>query len=183
MALVESSMMKLGTKAPDFQLLDTVLGEQRSLSELKSEQATVIAFICNHCPFVVHINTALVKLAKEYQAKGVQFIAVSSNSIKTHPQDGPEEMAKHAKAEQYPFPYLYDKTQEVAKAYQAECTPDFFIFDGDLKCVYRGRFDDTRPNQGLATGKDIANSLDCIMNDTKIDENQLPSMGCSIKWE
>ncbi|MFK8044741.1 MAG: thioredoxin family protein [Crocinitomicaceae bacterium] len=183
MSLVESNMMDLGTKAPDFKLLDTISGSELSLDDLKTDKATVIAFICNHCPFVLHINSALVKVANEYQAKGIQFIAISSNSVKTHPQDGPEYMAKQAKKEQYPFPYLYDKTQEVAKAYKAECTPDFFVFDDALKCVYRGRFDETRPNIGQATGADIASALDTILAGGIVDSEQWPSMGCNIKWE
>lgn len=181
--LIESNMMKLGTKAPNFSLLDTVSGEMVTLQQLQSDIATVVVFICNHCPFVHHINSQLVEVANKYQEKGVQFIAISSNDVNTHPQDSPQEMTKNAIKEGYSFPYLYDKTQEVAKAYQAECTPDFFVFDSNLECAYRGRFDETRPNQQKATGKDLSNALDSLVNGDKINEVQFPSMGCNIKWK
>ncbi len=183
MALAESNMMELGTKAPDFKLLDTVSNTIVSLSELKSDKATVIMFICNHCPFVLHINSKLVELAARYQKKGVQFIAISSNDVDSYPQDGPELMKKTASKEAYTFPYLYDETQEVAKAYQAACTPDFFIFDKNLTCAYRGRFDETRPNMSASTGSDLSNALDKIILDEKVDALQHPSMGCNIKWK
>lgn len=176
-------MMELGTPAPDFNLHDTVSGESLSLSDLRSKTATVIVFICNHCPFVHHINAKLVEVAAEYQKKDIQFIGICSNDITTHPQDGPEFMKITALKEGYPFPYLYDETQAVAKAYGAECTPDFFVFDGDLKCVYRGRFDETRPDMGTPTGKDLSNALDSLIKGESIDEVQYPSMGCNIKWK
>lgn len=183
MALTYSSMMELGTTAPDFTLLDTVSGKSLSLNELRSDTATVVMFICNHCPFVLHLNEKLVTVVNTYKNKGVQFIAISSNDVKTHPQDGPEYMTKVAEKLQYPFPYLYDDTQEIAKAYKAECTPDFFIFDQNLECSYRGRFDDTRPNMGTPTGKDLTDALDAIINNESILEDQKPSMGCNIKWK
>lgn len=183
MALVESSMMELGTKAPGFNLLDTVSNEMKSLSELQSDVATVVVFICNHCPFVHHINSKLVEVANEYQLKGIQFVAISSNDVLAYPQDSPEKMKEVALTENYPFPYLYDESQEVAKAYQTECTPDFFVFDGDLQCVYRGRFDETCPNKGVSTGKELTNALDAILTKEKVFERQHPSMGCSIKWK
>ena len=193
MSLVESSMMELGTKAPEFTLLDTVSGSQLSLPRalkhgdsdftLKSPKATVVMFICNHCPYVLHVNEALVHVTNEYQAKGIQFIAISSNNIETHPQDSPERMTEVAKTLGYPFPYLYDETQEVARAYIAECTPDFFVFDQNLACVYRGRFDETRPNMGKATGKDLSGALDAVLAGREVSEVQHPSMGCNIKWK
>ncbi|MCZ4409483.1 thioredoxin family protein [Cryomorphaceae bacterium 1068] len=183
MALTESNMMELGTVAPEFTLPDTVSGKELSLDSLKSEVATVVTFICNHCPYVHHINTSLVELAKRYQTEGVRFVAISSNNVLTHPQDAPHLMTEVAKREGYPFPYLYDESQEVAKAFRAECTPDFFIFDGSLKCAYRGRFDDTRPNMGQATGKDIANALDALIAGQAPPTDQYPSMGCGIKWK
>lgn len=183
MAATLSNMMELGTVAPDFALLDTVSDKTLKLSELKSDVATVVIFICNHCPYVKHINSKLVEVANEYQKKGVKFVAISSNSVETHPQDGPEFMKQHAKEQNYPFPYLYDETQEVAKAYQAECTPDLFVFDGDMKCVYRGQFDDSRPNKGQATGNDLSTALDAIVAAEKVSEKQKPSMGCNIKWK
>ena len=176
-------MLPLGTKAPDFTLLDTVSGKVVSLAKLKSEIATVVVFICNHCPFVHHINLALVEVANAYQAKGVKFIAISSNDVSTHPQDGPEQMSITAQKEAYPFPYLYDESQEVAKAYQAECTPDFFVFDKTMRCAYRGRFDETRPNMETATGKDLRAALNDLISDHKVSEDQFPSMGCNIKWK
>lgn len=183
MALTKSNMMDLGTTAPSFNLLDTISGTKKKLSELKSEMATVIVFICNHCPYVHHINKKLVEIANKYQAKGVQFIAISSNDIKEYPQDAPEKMTEVAKTEKYPFPYLYDESQDVAKEYQAECTPDFFVFNSNLKCAYRGRFDQTRPNMGSPTGIDLTNALDNLIKGIKPSEKQQPSMGCSIKWK
>lgn len=183
MAVTLSNMMELGTIAPDFALMDTVSDKTLTLSDLKSDVATVVLFICNHCPYVKHLNSKIVEVANKYQKKGVQFIAISSNSVETHPQDGPEHMKKIAKEHAYPFPYLYDETQKVAKAYQAECTPDLFVFDGDLKCVYRGQFDDSRPNKGEATGNDLSAALDAIIAGEKVSEKQKPSMGCNIKWK
>lgn len=183
MALTLSNMMELGTKAPYFTLMDTITEKTVSLKDLKSDVATVVLFICNHCPYVKHLNSKIVEVANKYQKKGVHFIAISSNDVETHPQDGPEHMKQVAKEQKYPFPYLYDKTQEVAKAYQAECTPDLFVFDADLKCVYRGQFDDSRPNKGEPTGKDLTAALDAIIGSKKVNEEQKPSMGCNIKWK
>ena len=183
MAATLSNMMELGTKAPSFSLMDTVSDKTVTLNDLKSEVATVVFFICNHCPYVKHINSKMVEVANKYQAKGVQFVAISSNDVETHPQDGPDKMKQVAKDEGYPFPYLYDETQEVAKAYQAECTPDLFVFDANLKCVYRGQFDDTRPNKGEPTGNDLSTALDAIIAGEEVSTDQKPSMGCNIKWK
>lgn len=183
MSLVQSNMMALGTKAPSFSLPDTVSGKVISLSEVKSDVATVIAFICNHCPFVHHINSKLVEVATEFQARGIRFVAISSNDVDFYPQDSPEIMKKVAKSEGYVFPYLYDETQEVATAYQAECTPDLFVFNGNLELVYRGRFDETRPGMGLATGSELSAALTAILNNLEVPPNQKPSIGCSIKWK
>jgi len=183
MALTESKMMELGTPAPMFELPDTVSGETLSLESFRSEIATVVVFICNHCPYVHHVNDKLVEVANHYQDRGVRFIAISSNNVLTHPQDAPEHMTEVAKKEGYPFPYLYDESQEVAKAYGAECTPDFFVFDGSLECAYRGRFDETRPNKGRATGKDLSDALDAIIAGKTPNSIQFPSMGCGIKWK
>ncbi len=183
MALTASSMLALGTKAPDFSLPDTLSGKTLSLSELKSPVATVIMFICNHCPFVVHIQNQLVKVANTYQPKGVKFIAISSNDIINYPDDSPEKMGQLAKELHYPFPYLYDESQDVAKAYHAACTPDFFIFD-ENGLVYRGRFDDSRPGTTIpVTGKDLSAALDCILAKKPLSIEQAPSMGCNIKWK
>jgi len=176
-------MIALGSKAPNFKLLDTVSGKMMSLSELKSDKATVIAFICNHCPFVHHINSKLVEIANAYQAKGVQFIAISSNDADYYPQDGPQMMTRISQKEEYPFPYLYDETQNIGMAYQAQCTPDFFIFNKDLELVYRGRFDETRPNMGNPNGKELSTALDAILTGNPLSVNQFPSIGCSIKWK
>jgi thiol-disulfide isomerase/thioredoxin len=177
-------MLPLGTKAPDFKLLDTVSGKILSLDQLKSEKATVIMFICNHCPFVKYIDPELVKLVADFQPKGISFVAISSNDIENYPQDAPELMTVEAKKAGYAFPYLYDSTQEVAKAYSAACTPDFFIFDANLACVYRGQFDDARPGNGLPiTGNDIIRALTALLNHEKVNESQMPSMGCGIKWK
>lgn len=183
MALIESNPFPTGTPAPDFNLLDTVSGKNLTLGELKGEKGTVVMFICNHCPFVIHVNEELVRLAKDYTSKGIGIIAISSNSVETHPQDGPEFMTQHAAKMRYPFPYLYDKTQEVATAYDAACTPDFYIFDAELKSVYHGQMDSSRPgNETPVTGEDMRKSLDFLLSGKSALENQKPSIGCSIKW-
>jgi peroxiredoxin len=184
MARTPSTMVELGRSAPDFTLSDTVSGKKLSLENVKGEAATVIMFICNHCPFVKHINAELVKLANDYKDKGIGFVAISSNDVINHPDDSPELMAQVAKQLNYPFPYLYDETQEVAKAYNAACTPDFFIYDKYLHLVYRGQLDDSRPGNGIpVTGKDIRNALECLINNQPVPELQRPSIGCNIKWK
>ncbi|MFN8259719.1 MAG: thioredoxin family protein [Chitinophagales bacterium] len=184
MAATETIRIPLGFKAPDFTLPDTVSGEDLSLHQLKGDKATVVMFICNHCPYVKHVNKQLVSLANDYTSRGISFIAISSNDVQNYPQDGPELMKENARMEQYPFPYLYDETQEVAKAYHAACTPDFSIFDKDLLCVYRGQLDDSRPkNDSIADGKDIRAALDNILAGIPVSEQQIPSLGCNIKWK
>ena len=184
MVLTPSIMLPLGTTAPDFSLPDTVSGTTKTLTELKSDQATVIMFICNHCPFVIHINPELVRLANEYQSQGVSFIAISANDAEAYPQDDPEQMTKHAAAVGYPFPYLYDESQEVAAAYQAKCTPDLFVFDGDMRLAYRGQLDDSRPgNDKPLNGQDLRAALDSILAGEQPSEDQKPSIGCNIKWK
>lgn len=176
-------MIPLGTVAPNFLLMDTVSGNYVSLDQLKSNRATVIMFICNHCPFVIHVNPEIVRIANEYKSKGVSFIAISSNDVDKHPDDGPDQMRLVAKVLQFPFPYLYDKRQEVAKAYDAACTPDFYVFDGEDKLCYRGRLDDSRPGNNIPlTGKDLRGALENILKGQVVD-NQSPSMGCNIKWK
>lgn len=184
MALTPSTMVSLGSSAPEFQLPDTVSGETLSLKELKGEKATVVAFICNHCPYVIHINEGLVAVAKEWQARGVRFVAISSNDAESYPEDGPEKMKEHARKVGYPFPYLYDESQKVAQAYQAACTPDFFVYDSELKLVYRGQMDDSRPgNDKPVTGKDLGAALEAIVSGQVVEGDQFPSMGCNIKWK
>lgn len=184
MARTPSNMLPLGTKAPDFKLIDTVSDTYLSLNDLKGTDGTVIMFICNHCPFVIHVNSELVKIATEYSKKGISFIAISSNDVENYPQDGPEKMKLHAKKEKYPFPYLYDETQDVAKAYDAACTPDIYVFDKNLELVYRGQLDDSRPGNGEPlTGKDLRHAIDCLLENKENLEVQKPSIGCNIKWK
>jgi len=184
MAETPSTMVDLGTKAPDFNLPDAVSGENVSLEDVKSDKATVIMFICNHCPFVKHVKEELTKLASEYKKKGASFAAINSNDVENYPQDSPENMKKDAERFGYPFPYLFDETQEVAKAYDAACTPDFYIYDKDLKLVYRGQLDDSRPGNNIpVTGKDLRGALDNVLEGKKVSEEQKPSLGCNIKWK
>lgn len=184
MARTPSNMLPLGTKAPDFSLLDTVSDSVLSLNTLKGEKGTVIMFICNHCPFVIHVNPELVAVANAYEPKGISFVAISSNDVENYPQDSPDKMKVHAKTEGYPFPYLYDETQKVAKAYDAACTPDLYLFDGDLKLVYRGQLDDSRPGNDIPlTGKDLRHALDCLISGKQNTKAQKPSIGCNIKWK
>ena len=183
MVMTPSSMMPLGTKAPNFKLVDVVSDKTLTLTELKGEKATVIIFMCNHCPYVIHVLNQLVSLNKDYQNRGISFISISSNDVQNYPEDSPQKMKDLAEGLGNPFPYLFDETQEIAKAYSAACTPDFFIFDKGLGCVYRGQLDDSRPgNNNPVTGQDIRSALDNIIVENKIDPNQKPSIGCNIKW-
>jgi thiol-disulfide isomerase/thioredoxin len=184
MSLAYSSMLPLGTVAPDFRFPDVISGKTLSLQELRSSQGTVIMFICNHCPYVKHILPKLIEISKIYQQKHILFIAINSNDINNYPDDSPENMKKAAKQWGFTFPYLFDDSQEIAKAYQAECTPDFYLFDKDLRCVYRGRFDDASPgNHHVVTGKDLSEAIDNLLANKPINSEQFSSMGCSIKWK
>ncbi len=184
MSFKESNMLPLGSEAPPFVLPDTVSGNEVRLTDIKSDKATVIMFICNHCPHVKHVNPEIVRLANDYQTYGVSFIAINSNDVEKYPEDSPENMKKTAEELGYPFPYLYDESQNVAKSFDAACTPDFYIFDKDLKLVYRGRLDDSRPgNDKPLTGQDMRDALDNLLNGLPIDEKQYPSGGCNIKWK
>lgn len=184
MAQTASNMLPLGTKAPSFKMLDTVSGNVMTLEESRGINGTVIMFICNHCPFVKHVNPELVRLAKYYKSKGIEFIAISSNDIDKYPQDSPDKMKEHATNEAYIFPYFYDATQQVAKAYNAACTPDFYIYDDVMNLVYRGQLDDSRPgNTKPLDGKDVRNALNNLINHQPIDQEQKPSIGCNIKWK
>lgn len=184
MAKVPSAMLPLNTQAPDFLLTDTVTNKPLSLKKLAGKNATVIFFICNHCPYVKHIIGELPKFANAYINKGVSFVAINSNDVSRYPDDSPENMAKMAKSYNFPFPYLFDGTQEVARAYDARCTPDFYVFDKDLSLVYRGQFDDSRlGNNIMVTGDSIGRALDRIIADLSVPEEQKPSLGCSIKWK
>ncbi len=184
MVLTPSSMMPLGTTAPDFTLPDTLSGEDVSLESVRGEVATLVMFICNHCPYVKHVAAELARLGQDYAGPGVGVVAISANDAESYPDDGPEKMAETAREAGYEFPYLYDQAQQVAKAYGAECTPDFFIFDGELKCVYRGQLDDSRPGNGEpVTGRDIRDALDALIAGESVDADQKPSVGCNIKWK
>ncbi len=180
MSATPSTMLELGTEAPGF-TLPSVNGGELSLSYADQSKGFVVMFICNHCPYVLHIEDELINVANEYIAKGIGFIAISSNDVDNYPEDSPEKMAE----KNYPFPYLYDESQEVAKAYKAACTPDIFVFDENRKLVYRGQFDDSRPKDDKpVTGKDLRTALDAVLKGQKIPENQqTPSIGCNIKWK
>ncbi len=183
MALTASAMVPLGEQAPDFALPEPASGQPRTLSAVRGAQATVVMFICNHCPYVKHVNAELVRLANDYQARGIGFVAISSNDAGAYPEDGPEQMRKTAQQWAYPFPYLYDETQAVARAYQAACTPDFYLFDAHLKLVYRGRLDDSTPGNGQpVTGADLRAALDAVLEGREPSPEQRPSLGCSIKF-
>ena len=183
MARTLSNMLPLGTIAPSFNLPNTIDNKQLSLDKLNKGIGTVIMFICNHCPFVLHVNDELIAIAKKYQNKGVNFIAISSNDATNYPQDAPDKMNEQAKRLEYPFPYLYDETQEIAKAYDAACTPDIYVFDKGLKLVYRGQIDSSRPENSIpVTGEDLRYALDCLLEEKENTKSQKPSIGCNIKW-
>ncbi len=184
MSRTPSNMIPLGTKAPNFDLIDTISNKKLSLNSLKGNKATVIFFICNHCPFVIHVNEELISIANDFSKKGISFIAISSNDIVNYPQDSPELMKKVALNLNYPFPYLFDETQKVAKAYDAACTPDTYVFDENLELVYRGQLDNSRPGNGIyVTGKDLRNALHNLLEGNEVLQNQKPSIGCNIKWK
>lgn len=184
MALKESNMLPIGTVAPPFSLVDAVSGKTISLQTGKGESGTVIIFSCNHCPYVKYLNSAIVEMAKVYQAKQIGFLMISSNDVVKYPADSPELMRETALTEGYTFPYLYDETQAVARAYDAACTPDFYVFDAELRLVYRGRFDSARPNNNIPiTGTDLRAALNALLAGEPINEKQYPSAGCNIKWK
>ncbi|MEH6579244.1 MAG: thioredoxin family protein [Amphritea sp.] len=184
MTLTPSNMMPLGSIAPDFNLLDTISNTHKSLQQLRGEKGTLVMFICNHCPYVKHVDDALVQLGEDYQDSDLAIIAISANDVATYPQDGPAEMTRKATTLGYSFPYLYDESQATARAYQAACTPDLFLFDENLACVYRGQFDDSRPGNGVpVTGIDLRTAIDCLLAAETVSQAQKPSMGCNIKWK
>lgn len=184
MAVTPSSMLPLGTTAPDFRLQNTVDQQLVSLNTLQSDHGLVVMFICNHCPYVKHILDELLQVAKHYQTQGFKFVAISANDAENYPADAPEKMHELAITRNFCFPYLYDETQEIAQAYRAECTPDFFVFNKKLQCVYRGRFDGSTPgNNTPVTGADLIAALDALSQNKTINPNQHPSLGCNIKWK
>ncbi|NOT36862.1 MAG: thioredoxin family protein [Saprospiraceae bacterium] len=183
MALTDSNMLPLGTKAPHFNLRDVLTDKQVSL-ENSSSKGTVIIFMCNHCPYVIHVIKGLVKLSNKYKDDGINFIGINSNDIVKYPDDSPENMKKFAQEYKINFPYCFDETQEVAKAYNAACTPDFYLFDNSLQLVYRGRMDESRPySQIPVTGIDLSRAIDIMLKGDKIPDLQYPSAGCNIKWK
>jgi len=184
MALTPTDPIELGSLAPNFALHDTVSGDELHLNQIKGAKGSVIMFICNHCPFVLHINSTIADLAKEYQEKGISFIAISSNDVLGYPQDGPEQMKALAKKEGFTFPYLYDETQDVAKAYGAQCTPDIYLYNEGLELFYHGQLDDSRPGNDIACdGKDLRNAMDALLKQKNAPELQKPGIGCNIKWK
>jgi peroxiredoxin len=183
MALTPSNMLPLGTPAPDFALAEPLTGKTRCLADVRGAQATVVMFLCNHCPFVKHVNAELVRLAQDYQPRGVGVVAICSNDAARYPDDAPPRMAEAARQLGYPFPYLHDATQQVAQAYQAACTPDFYVFDAQGRCAYRGQLDDSRPSNGKpVTGADLRAALDALLAGRPVSDRQVPSVGCNIKW-
>ena len=184
MARTESTMMELGTSAPAFVLKDVITLHEVSTQALSGPRGLLVMFICRHCPFVKHLEKALAQLGRDYDGKGVGIVAVSSNDAASYPDDAPESLAVQARELGFTFPYVYDETQEVARAYDAACTPDFFLFDSALKLVYRGQFDDSRPGNGVpVTGRDLRAALDALIAGQPVSAEQRPSLGCNIKWK
>ena len=185
MAATPSNMMPLGTIAPDFDLPDSVTGSNFKWRDLQGAKGTIVIFMCNHCPFVLHIKEQLIDIAKQYKHQGINTVAISANDIKNYPQDAPDKMKALMEDWGHPFAaYLYDESQDVARAYQAACTPDIYLFDPDLACVYRGRLDGATPQNNVPlTGLDLRNALDNLLAGNPINEEQLPSIGCNIKWK
>lgn len=183
MVRTPSTMLPLGTAAPDFSLMN-VDGQTVSLSDFDDAPALLVIFMCNHCPFVIHVADQLAQLTQEYMQKGVAVVGISSNDVANYPADSPEQMVAEAEQRGYAFPYLYDETQDVAKAYRAACTPDFYVFDADKKLVYRGQMDSSRPDSGIpVTGEDLRAALDAVLAGNAPPEDQTPSLGCNIKWK
>ena len=184
MALTPSTMLQLGTQAPDFNLPDVVTGKRVALKDLSSKKGLLVMFICRHCPYVQHVKKELARLGNDYANKDVAIVAVSSNDASRYPDDSPQNLKAMAKEEGFTFPFLHDEAQEMARAYSAACTPDFFLFDKSRKLVYRGQLDDSRPgNWKRVTGKDLRAALDAVLSDRPVSSDQKPSIGCSIKWK
>jgi len=184
MALVASTMLELGTKAPDFSLPDTVSGKMITLQTFAPSKALLVMFICQHCPYVKHIQEALAQLGKDYAKTDLGIVAISANNVETHPNDAPDKLKEMALTLGFTFPFCYDESQSIAKAYTAACTPDFFLFDGDRTLVYRGQLDDSRPGNGIpVTGKDLRAAIDQVLADASVPTEQKPSIGCNIKWK
>ena len=183
MAGTPSNMLPLGTKAPEFALRNAVDGSAVTLKDFEGSEALLVMFICNHCPFVIHVRDELARLASDYLPRGLAIVAINSNSSVTHPQDGPEHMKELALSQGWEFPFLFDETQSVAQTYKAACTPDFFLLDADRRLVYRGQLDDSRPGNDVpVTGKDLRAAIDAVLAGRPVSEEQKPSIGCNIKW-
>ncbi len=187
MALTESLMLELGTKVPDFTLSNTnrnFSADVVSVSDFSSAPALLITFICNHCPYVIHLKRAFAQFAREYSSKGLATVAISANDPSTHPADSPSKMTEDADKYTYVFPYLFDETQQVAVDFNAVCTPEFYLFDSNRLLVYRGQFDSSRPGNDVPiTGVDLINAVDAVLNDEEVSSHQVPSIGCNIKWK
>ena len=184
MALTESTMLELSTTAPDFALTCVVTGKTVRRDDFRGQKALLVMFICAHCPYVKHIEKGLAALGKDYAGKPIGIVAISSNDVTTHPADSPAGLKQQAETLGFNFPYLYDETQAVARAYKAACTPDFFLFDGNLRLVYRGQFDSSRPGNGIpVTGKDLRAAIDLVLAGKPVPTEQRPSIGCNIKWK
>jgi peroxiredoxin len=184
MAHTESTMLQLGTTAPDFALTDVVTGKMVSRDDFRGQKALLVMFICAHCPYVKHVEKGLAMLGKDYSGKGAAIVAISSNDATTHPADGPAGLKQQAQTQGFVFPYLYDESQDAAHAYEAACTPDFFLFDSDFHLVYRGQFDSSRPSNSVpVTGEDLRAALDQVLAGKPVPADQRPSIGCNIKWK
>ena len=184
MVLTPSTMIALGTRAPDFELPDVVSGQKVPLGSFRGKKGLLVMFICRHCPYVQHVKDELTKLGRDYKAKNLGLVAISSNDAKNYPEDRPESLREFAKEQGFAFPFLYDETQEVAKRYSAACTPDFFLFGKDLELVYRGQLDDSRPGNGKpVTGKDLREAMDAVLAGHAVSKTQRASVGCNIKWK
>lgn len=183
MAKTFSTMLALGTRAPDFDLPDVTSGRRVALADFADRSALLVMFICAHCPYVLHVQEELARIARDYQPRGLGVVAISANSVITHPADGPEHLAAQARAQGFTFPYAYDESQAVAKAYTAACTPDFFLFDAARQLAYRGQIDDSRPGSGKpVTGRDLRAAIEAVLAGQPVSPDQRPSMGCNIKW-
>lgn len=184
MARTESVMIPLGTSAPDFSLVDVMTGKTMSLENIRGNNGLLTMFLCRHCPFVKHLEQGIAQLGKEYKEKGIGVVAISSNDAAAYPDDAPESLKEQGRQLGFTFPYLYDETQEVARTYDAACTPDFFLFDKELKLIYRGQFDDSRPGNSIpVTGRDLRAALDALLTGKPVSGEQKPSLGCNIKWK
>ncbi len=184
MARTPSTSIPLGFEAPDFTLPDTISGKDVKLSDLQSDTASVIIFMCNHCPYVLHVIDEIVSVSNDFIPKGIKFVGISANDVENYPDDSPDKMKALAEEKGFKFPYLYDESQDVAKAYDAACTPEFHVFDKDMKCVYRGQLDGSRPGNDVpVSGTDLRNALNNMLEGKEVDSVQYPSIGCNIKWK